>query len=144
MRLTGFVLFLAACAPTVDLRGFNPEHGDVKAIQPRTDTMDTVREKLGSPSLVSTFPDNTAGAIWYYVYKKTSTTSFYKPETLDQRTVVITFDKDSKVQTVTEKDGEHVIDPNPNRTESDAYETSAMRDVFGNFSRYSNKKPNAK
>jgi len=144
MRLLGFVLVLAACAPTVDLRGFNPEHGDVKSIQPRIDTMDTVQEKLGSPSLVSTFPDNKTGAIWYYVYKKTSTTSFYKPETLEQRTVVITFNKDNKVQTVTEKEGENVIAPKPKRTESDAYETSAMRDVFGNFSRYSNKKPSSK
>jgi outer membrane protein assembly factor BamE (lipoprotein component of BamABCDE complex) len=132
---------LIACTPNVDVRGFNPEHSDFKSIKLHEDTTNTVQEKLGSPGATGTFPDQSGKTIWYYVYKKTSTTSFYRPETLEQKVVIIIFDKAGKVESIQEKNGEDPIEPNPNQTESAGYESTLMRDIFGGFGKYSSQKP---
>ena len=134
--------FLAGCSPTLDSRGYNPEAMDISKIQIGVDTTQTVQEHFGSPSTTSVFEDPSKGGSWYYISKKTSTTSFYAPDTLEQQTVVIRFDAGGIVRDVHKYQGEHPVVPIDRKTESTGYETSIMRDIFGNFGRYSaQKKP---
>jgi outer membrane protein assembly factor BamE (lipoprotein component of BamABCDE complex) len=135
------VIFLTGCYPTIDSRGYNPETFDLAQIQVGIDTRQSVQEKLGSPSTISSFPSENQEYNWYYISKKTATTSFYHPETLEQQTLVITFDAQGIVRNVQKFQGEHPIVPVKRKTETTGYESSVMRDIFGNFGRYSSQKP---
>jgi outer membrane protein assembly factor BamE (lipoprotein component of BamABCDE complex) len=140
-RLTWCIpaIFLVACYPTIDSRGYNPEVMDIQKIQENIDTETTILEKFGSPSTVSTFKNADGTHTWYYISKRTSTTSFYRPETLDQQAVSIYFDDAGVVRSVVVEKGETPVKPVARKTETTGYETSVMRDIFGNFGRYSQK-----
>jgi len=114
---------------------------DIKKIQVGIDTMKTIQERFGSPSTSSVFGDEQKGHNWYYISKRTSTTSFYRPETLEQQTIVIRFDEQGIVRDVAKYEGEHPVVPIDRKTETTGYESSIMRDIFGNFGRYSNQTP---
>lgn len=136
-----WAFLLTGCYPTVDSRGYNPDVMDVEKIHSGVDTEATIGEKFGSPSTVSTFKNADGTHVWYYISKRTSTTSFYAPETLDQQTVAIYFDNAGIVRSVVVEKGEKPLTPVARKTETTGYETSVMRDIFGNFGRYSQKPP---
>lgn len=133
-------LLCCSCSPTIDSRGYNPETPHLDQIKPGVNSKEEVQQILGSPSTVSSFPEQT----WYYISKKTSTTSFFHPTVLEEQIVVINFDERNIVQDVKKYVGEDAkhIQPIKRKTESKSYESSVFRDVFGNFGKYSNKDPN--
>lgn len=134
------VLVLAGCYPTVDHRGFNPEQMQIDNIQKGISTKENVQEILGSPSTTSLFPvEGKNWTNWYYIYRKTETTSFFEPKVVDQITVKITFDERNIVQDINHQKGVQgeQIKASKERTESTGYESSAMKDIFGNFNKYS-------
>lgn len=137
-------LLLAACEPHIEIRGVNPEHSNFKDILIGKDDSLMVKEKLGSPSFTSLMEEKTGEKIWYYVYKKTSQTSFYKPETLEQKVTKVAFDKNDKVASISEVDGEVALNPSESKTQSNALQTTVAQDVFGGFGKYTNKKPSNK
>jgi outer membrane protein assembly factor BamE (lipoprotein component of BamABCDE complex) len=141
LLLTAFLF--SACSPFIDNRGFNHETLDLTKVIIGTDTKETLMEKIGSPSTTSLYPTQ-AGAKdskWFYITKKTSREAFFKPETLNQQTIVICFDDKDVVRDILKIEGETVISMNTEKTESTGYESNAMRDIFGNFGRYSTKSP---
>lgn len=90
--LASIALTMAACAPQVARHGFQPVDVQPSDIVVGTDTRDTVRARLGSPSTVSTFEPNN---VWFYVSQTTAKYTFNLPE-VQQRTVTqITFDETS-------------------------------------------------
>ena len=102
-------------------------------------TQDQVQQELGSPSTISSFKE----PVWYYVSKKTSTKSFYKPDVIDQQTLALTFSetgvlKDMKIITKDQSKPVKIIE---DRTEPKGYETGVLREVFGNFGRRWSAKP---
>jgi outer membrane protein assembly factor BamE (lipoprotein component of BamABCDE complex) len=129
----------AGCSPTIESRGFNAENVEFNQIKPGVQNKQQVQEILGSPSTISTFEGNT----WYYVSKKTATTSFFTPEVLDQQVTVITFDKGGTVRDIKTYKGEEAknIKPIERKTETTGYQTGVLREVFSNFGRISTKKP---
>lgn len=134
------VLVLTGCYPTVDHRGFNPEQMQIDNIQKGVSTKENVQEILGSPSTTSLFPvEGKNWTNWYYIYRKTETTSFFEPKVVDQITVKITFDERNIVQDINHQKGVQgeQIKASKERTESTGYESSAMKDIFGNFNKYS-------
>lgn len=135
--------FVSACDPFIDNRGFNHETLDMQKISVGVDTKDSVREKFGSPSSESTFPTHAGskGTEWFYITKRTSTNAFFQPKTLLQQTVIVSFNEQNIVTNIKKTDGEHIVEMNKNKTESTGYESSAARDIFGNFGRYSVKAP---
>lgn len=138
---SSFILssFLIGCSPTIESRGFNAENVQFTQIKPGVQTKKQVQELLGSPSTISTFDQNT----WYYVSKKTATTSFFTPEVLEQQVTVINFDKSNTVSDIKTFSGEEAknIKPIDRKTETTGYETGVFREVFSNFGRLSSKKP---
>ncbi len=129
--------FLSACSPTLDSRGYNLESLDTTNIKVGMDTKQTIQERLGSPSTTSVFAPHQQGTAWYYIAKKTSTTAFYTPETLDQQVIVIYFDAQDVVRDVQQYKGEQQVEAVKRKTETSGYESSVFRDIFGNFGRYS-------
>lgn len=129
----------SGCAPTIDSRGFNAENVQFNQIKPGVQNKQQVQELLGSPSTISSFNQST----WYYVSKKTSTTSFFTPEVLDQQVTVISFDNKDIVNFIKTYTGEEAknVKPIARKTETTGYETGVFREVFSNFGRMSSKKP---
>jgi outer membrane protein assembly factor BamE (lipoprotein component of BamABCDE complex) len=92
----------AGCSPTIEMRGFNADNVQFSQIKPGVQSKNQVQQILGSPSTIPSFDQNT----WYYVSKKTSTTSFFTPEVLDQQVTVITFDGGGIVRDIKTYKGE--------------------------------------
>ncbi|MBX9806148.1 MAG: outer membrane protein assembly factor BamE [Alphaproteobacteria bacterium] len=134
-----FVSLGAGCTPTIETRGFNAENVQFSQIKPGIHSKQQVQEILGSPSTIPSFDTN----VWYYVSKKTSTTSFFEPTVLDQQVTVITFTTGGIVSDVKTYKGEEAknIKPVERKTETTGYETGVLREVFSNFGRMSSKKP---
>lgn len=130
-------LVLAGCYPTVDHRGFNPEEIQVDKIKINKSTQENVQDILGSPSTISLFPveGKKEWSHWYYVYRKTETTSFFTPKVVDQVVIKVTFDDQGIVRRFEQQKGVQgeKIKPSKERTATTGYESSAMRDVFGGF-----------
>lgn len=133
-------LVLAGCYPTIDHRGFNPEQMQLEKIQVNVSTKETVQDVLGSPSTTSLFPvEGKNWTNWYYIYRKTETTSFFEPKVVDQLVVKVTLDAQDIVRNVETKKGVQgeEIKATKERTPTTGYESSVMKDIFGNFNKYS-------
>lgn len=90
--LASVALAVAACSPAVSRHGFQPVDVQPADIVVGTDTRDTVRARLGSPSAVSTFePEN----IWFYVSQTSAKYTFNLPEVTQRTITQITFDEAS-------------------------------------------------
>ncbi len=111
-RATPFLLGLAASSGACrrlhaddQLPGFQAIDAKPQDVQAGVDTRDSVRAKLGTPSVVSTFdPD-----VWYYISQVTENQSFYRQRLIRRDVVAISFNKGgdivAKVDDLTLKDG---------------------------------------
>lgn len=135
-------LFLTACYPTVDHRGFNPEQAErVEDIKIGISDKEKVSECLGSPSTISVFPaeENKNWTKWYYVYRKTEKTSFFDPKVTDQLIIKIIFDEKDIVKDIIAQKGINgkEIAASKEKTVTTGYQSSFLKDIFGNFGKYS-------
>lgn len=143
MKKLGHFLFplatlalLAACSPRVDYRGKAPEVKDLTKIQPRVHTTHDVLATIGSPTFESTYGPKT----WFYVHKKTETTSFFKPDIIDKNTIAITFDDKDVVAKMEDMDPEmQDIDPLTHTTPTVGADRTMLQQVFSNFGRVARK-----
>ena len=78
---------LSACESQVSIRGNMPDIEEIEAISPGVDTKEDVVARLGTPSSVSTFLDNT----WYYIGQRVEQFAFYAPEVTDRGVLVVEF-----------------------------------------------------
>jgi outer membrane protein assembly factor BamE (lipoprotein component of BamABCDE complex) len=130
------ILILAGCYPTIDHRGFNPEEIQVDKIKVDVSTQETVQDVLGSPSTTSLFPvEGKKWSNWYYIYRKTETTSFFMPKVVDQLIIKVVLDEKGIVRELEQQKGVQgeEVKVSKERTPTTGYESSVMRDVFGGF-----------
>src|SRR5262245_42077257 len=92
--LTGAVLGVAACSPTIQREGSVPDADQAGQIKPGVDDKNRVTQLLGSPSAVSAFQDRT----WYYISRRTEQTAFLDPQVVEQEVLAISFDAQNIVQ----------------------------------------------
>lgn len=131
---------LVGCYPTIDYRGFNPEEVQFDKIKIGTSKKDTVQDVMGSPSTTAIFPvEGKNWSNWYYVARKTETVSFYDPKIVDQLIVKVTFDEHDIVRDFSVQKGVQgeEIKASKERTSTTGYESSVLKDIFGNFGKYS-------
>jgi len=93
---TALLVATSACSPTVDVRGNVMPPERLELVKPGNLTKADVTALLGTPSSTSNFGDDT----WYYIYSKTETFAFFKPEELERQVVQVDFDKAGKVVAV--------------------------------------------
>ncbi|WP_397423268.1 outer membrane protein assembly factor BamE [Phenylobacterium sp.] len=121
---------LTACAPITSYSGFQAIDSDPKDVQVGTDTKSTVRAKLGSPSVTSTFDPN----VWFYVNQVKQRVAFQKPRVTARNVTAIAFNKDSElvdaVNTYTLKDGK-VIAFNSRETPTRGREMTILEQLLG-------------
>jgi outer membrane protein assembly factor BamE (lipoprotein component of BamABCDE complex) len=142
---TGIVRLLAAglvaaalsgCSNPVEQRGNLPPDKVVAEIKPGSTDKETVTRLLGSPSSVASFDDST----WYYISQKTKEIAFFKPETVDQEVVTITFDKDGVVKGVQKlgMNARNELTPVERTTPAPGKELTFFEQLIGNFGRFNN------
>jgi outer membrane protein assembly factor BamE (lipoprotein component of BamABCDE complex) len=137
------VLFVCACEPVIDSRGYNPDNMNTSKIIKCKTTKEEVRSILGSPSLSAEIKD---GSVWYYVAKKTETTSFFKPKIMEEDVLRVTFNKKEIVQSVlkNEKLNGSDLEADSERTSSTGYEESVSTSVVDDINRIFNPKKKKK
>jgi outer membrane protein assembly factor BamE (lipoprotein component of BamABCDE complex) len=129
-----FCLTLAACAPTLVVQGYVPDEETLASVQQGVDTKDAVVNKLGSPSTIATFDDDT----WIYVNKRSEVFAFFEPTVLSQNVVAINFDPEGRVEEIrrfTLEDG-RLIDPVTRKTPTQGRELGLLEQLFGNVGRF--------
>ncbi|MFQ5774349.1 MAG: outer membrane protein assembly factor BamE [Kiloniellaceae bacterium] len=128
-------LGLGACEQSIQVRGNLPDPADLSKISPGVHSRVDVAKLLGSPSTVSTFQDSK----WYYIGQKTTEFAFFRPEVLERKVVVVSFDEGGKVadtKTYTLADGQ-TIDPVDRVTPTEGREVTLLQQIFGNLGRFS-------
>ena len=125
---------LSACSPITSYSGFQAIDSDPKDVAVGTDTKSTVRAKLGSPSVQSTFYPN----VWFYVNQVKERIAFRKPRVTQRNVTAIAFNKDTEmVETVnvyTLKDGK-VIAFNDRETPTRGREMTVLEQLLGSVGR---------
>jgi len=125
---------LTACSPITSYSGFQTIDSDPKDVKVGTDTKSTVRAKLGSPSVQSTFDPN----VWFYVNQMKERVAFRRARVTARNVTAITFNKDSEmVETVnvyTLKDGK-VIAFNNRETPTRGREMTVLEQLLGSVGR---------
>ena len=122
---------LSACSPITSYSGFQAIDSDPKDVAVGTDTKSTVRAKLGSPSVQSTFDPN----VWFYVNQVKERVAFRKPRVTARNVTAIAFNKDTelveRVNVYTLKDGK-VIAFNDRETPTRGREMTILEQLLGN------------
>lgn len=125
---------LTACSPISSYSGFQTIDSDPKDVKVGTDTKSTVRAKLGSPSVQSTFDPN----VWFYVNQVKERVAFRRPRVTARNVTAITFNKDSEmveaVNAYTLKDGK-VIAYNNRETPTRGREMTVLEQLLGSVGR---------
>ena len=127
-------LTLAACTPTLVVQGYVPDEETLATVQQGVDSKDAVVSKLGSPSSVAAFDDDT----WIYISKQTENFAFFEPTVIGQDVVAINFDPEGRVEEVrryTLEDG-RLIDPVTRETPTQGRELGILEQLFGNIGRF--------
>ena len=99
----GLAVAAAACSPIKATRGNIVENERVAELQVGASTVDDVLDVLGTPSTVGTFDDR----IWYYIGERTERMSFFEPEIIERRILMVAFDDFGVLQQLEERDLEH-------------------------------------
>jgi outer membrane protein assembly factor BamE (lipoprotein component of BamABCDE complex) len=129
-------IMIAGCSTFQHHRGAYIDPVVLKKINVGQSTHDDVRHHLGAPTITSHFD----GIKWYYVYSLNEQVSCFSPKLSKRHIIQIDFDQKGVVQKIfefNEKDGKK-IEPSLEKTPSGGYETSVLKEIFGNFGRYSN------
>ena len=124
----------SACTPLTSYSGFQAIEAKPAEMKVGEDSKSTLMEKLGSPSAVSTFDNNT----WYYISQTTDRVAFYMPRVIKRDVVAIKFnpadEKVASVNTYTLQDGK-VIAYNGRETPTRGRALTVMEQLLGTVGR---------
>ncbi len=125
------MLLLGACSPITATHGNLVDDERLERIEVgRSDTGDVINA-LGSPTVISTFDENT----WYYVGRATERLAFFKPRVAEQRIVEVRFDENGTLTAIEDVDPELRRDINPvgRETPTGGRQLSFFEQIFGNL-----------
>ena len=124
----------AACSPTINQRGNLPDTIVLAELEPGKATRQDVARKLGSPSSVASFGDDT----WYYIASRTERFAFYKPKLVAQQIVAIEFDKRGLIKSVKQYglDEARDIDPVDRVTPTSGKKLTIIQQLVENIGRF--------
>lgn len=102
------LLCLTGCIETIEEQGYATSFAELSQdMDKKITTKQQVKERLGSPSTISTFGDET----WFYIRSKTERVAFFEPEELAQDVLSISYDVEGNINGVefyTLKDGRKI------------------------------------
>ncbi len=125
---------IAGCTTERQIRGFVIKEDLVQAVTPGLDNMVSVIDVIGSPSVRSTFDQNT----WYYISSNKERKAFFTEEPVKQTVMVVQFDDRGIVDKISRYDLSHArsFEPNTNRTPTRGRELGFFEQIFGNIGRF--------
>ena len=131
-------LILAGCSPIVANRGNMLDEERVAQVKVGASSKNDVFEALGSPSIVSTFDDNT----WYYVGQRTERVGVFKPEVTDRKLIAVQFNDTDHVKGMDRIGLEQAVDVEAfeETTPAVGRDITFMEQLIGNIGRPSSKK----
>ena len=132
--LSATLLGLAACSPTVDIRGQLPEPDQLAQVKVGVSTEEQVQTLLGTPSSSTTWGEQ----VWHYVYERTETRSFLDPVVKDYRVVTIAFDDQGKVSKISKlgPDALKPVDFVTRETPTPGREMTVIEQLLGNVGKF--------
>lgn len=136
--LTALSAGLSGCTPQVATRGNLLEDYQMKEVLPGIDGKDEVVRKIGSPTTVAPFDDNT----WYYMGQRTEKHGVLDPKVTKERIVVVTFNtQDGRVENIVErKDGREDVPIVQRKTPTSGNDYTFMQQMLGNIGKF-NRQP---
>ena len=133
MALALTALAVVACA-RVEYRGNLPDPEVLATIQPGKHTRDDVTQKIGSPSSIAVFDDET----WLYISQQVESRAFFEPKIKDRQVLVVSFDKNGFVNDIRKlslEDG-RTIQHVERTTPTAGNELTFLDQLVGNFGRF--------
>ncbi len=128
---------VSGCSSIRSQHGFQVIEAKPAEVVVGTDTKSTVTERLGSPSVVSTFEPN----IWFYVSSAMSRKAFFRPKVTAREVVAVSFDPASEKVTAVETydiaDGK-VVQFAERETPTRGRQLSVLEQLLGNVGRAGN------
>ena len=128
------LLAAAACSPVTSTHGFQVVEAKPAEVKVGEDTRSTVLERLGSPSVISTFDPN----VWFYVSQSVERKAFFRPRTTLREVTAVTFDKGTEkvasVETFDLADGRQVAFAE-RETPTRGRELTVLEQLLGNIGR---------
>ncbi len=127
---------LIACDYVQESKGYRLDPEQLAKVEPGVADKDAVVETLGSPSSISTFPDN--GEAWYYISRTTEHMAFLEKTVLEQNVIVVKFDENDVVEVVKNYDKEdgQDIEIVERTTPTGGNKLGFFEQIFGNFGRF--------
>ena len=128
------VLVLAACTARIDTRGNLPDPDLLAGIEVGQTNRESVEDRLGSPSAVATFDNET----WYYISQRTETRAFLAPEVKARKVVIIRFDAKgvvSEIKTLGLEQSKE-LEIVERKTPTAGTEITILKQLFGNIGRF--------
>jgi outer membrane protein assembly factor BamE (lipoprotein component of BamABCDE complex) len=128
-------LVAAGCDPRHATRGSIPTESQISLVVPGVHGREDVRSVLGSPSVISTFDNNT----WYYIGRQTEQYAFFRRKTVEQQVLVVRYGGDGRVDRISrlDKSDGREIDLVERETPSAGRKLGLLEQLFGNIGRFS-------
>src|SRR5262245_53290867 len=85
--ILGVFLIIPACVKNTDLVGYTFKSENIDQVKVQKTTKSQVNEILGSPSITSSYGEDS----WYYISTEYQSVAFLKPKIKEQKILAITF-----------------------------------------------------
>ncbi len=128
------LILASGCTPQIATRGNLLEDYQMKEVLPGLDAKEDVIRKIGSPTSIAPFDENT----WYYMGQRTSKKGIMDPEVTQERIVVVTFNtEDGRVDKIVERrDGRDDIPIVQRHTPTSGNEYTFIQQLLGNLGKF--------
>ena len=125
---------VTACEEQINVRGNVPHSADIAKIKKGFHKKSDIENLLGAPSAVATFKKET----WYYIGGRVKTLSFFKPEFLDRKVVIVKFNGAGVVDTVEARDAptDKEIELVKRETPTKGRDLTIIQQLLGNIGRF--------
>jgi outer membrane protein assembly factor BamE (lipoprotein component of BamABCDE complex) len=129
---------LGACEEQINVRGNLPHADDIAKIKKGFHKKTDIENLLGTPSAVATFKKET----WYYIGGRVKTLSFFKPEFIEQKIVIVKFNDAGVVEAVEARDAptNKEIKLVERETPTKGKELTVIQQLIGNVGRFATPK----
>lgn len=115
------------------VRGNLVEDYQLKEVLPGIDGKDDVARKIGSPTTIAPFDDNT----WYYMGQKTKKKGILDPKVVEEKIIVVTFAADGKVNAVKEQqNGRENVPIVQRQTPVSGNDLTFLQQMLGNVGKF--------
>ncbi len=128
------VIALGACSPKVAQRGVMPDIDAIASIVPQESSKSDVERRLGSPSSINMFGEET----WMYIGETTETVAFLERTVNERSVLIVSFDEKGIVQDIQAHglDVAREVEPIERTTPTVGKNLTVIEQLMGNLNRF--------